>query len=140
VKLLHLQNIIIVRLDEGEEVVSTLKKALATEGVQSGVISSFVGALRDCNLILRKGLERTIPDHVEAVGSGNISLYEGQLFIHLHLSIGNDKGTWVGHLNKGFVDVFCEAAVIPVEPRLFRSFDRGLADGGVTVPYVLDFR
>ena len=136
----RLQNIVIIRLDQGEEVISTLQKVLTSEGVQSGVICSFVGALRDCRLILRKGLEKTVQNHVEAVGSGNISQYEGQTFIHLHLSVGNDLGTWVGHLNEGIVDIFCEAAVIPVEPKMVRNYDKTLADGGVTVPYVLDFK
>jgi hypothetical protein len=138
-KLRRFQNIIIIRLDEGEEVISTLKEAVTSEGVQSGVICSFVGALRDSRLILRKGLERSVQNHVEAVGNGNVSQYQGQPFIHLHLSIGNDQGTWVGHLNEGYVDIFCEAAVIQVEPKLTRNYDKALAEDGVTVPYVLDF-
>mgnify|MGYP001417912880 CR=1 FL=1 len=128
-----------VRLDEGEEAVSTLVSALQRHNITAGVIPTFIGALRDCRLILRKGHEEKVESHVEVVGNGNVSLYEGKPFVHLHVSAGNDKGVWVGHLVEGTVDIFCEAMVIPISGTLTRKYGKALAESGVTVPYVLDF-
>jgi hypothetical protein len=131
--------ILVVVLDENDEVISSIGEMVASEGVESGIILSFVGALKSCHLILRKGVERSIETHLEAVGNGNISLYQGRPFVHLHISAGNDQGAWVGHLTEGIVDVFCEVAVLPLGLNMVRSYSQSLADSGVTVPYRLDF-
>jgi predicted DNA-binding protein with PD1-like motif len=128
-----------VRLDEGEEAISSLVIALQRHNITAGVIPTFIGALRGCRLILRKGHEERLESHVEVVGNGNVSLYEGMPFVHLHVSAGNDKGVWVGHLVEGTVDIFCEAMVIPISGTLKRKYGKALAESGVTVPYVLEF-
>jgi predicted DNA-binding protein with PD1-like motif len=130
---------LVVRLDEGEEAVSSLASALQRHGITAGIIPTFIGALRDCRLILRKGHEERVESHVEVVGNGNVSLYEGKPFVHLHVSAGNEKGAWVGHLVEGTVDIFCEVIVIPISGKLVRKYGKVLAESGVTVPYILDF-
>jgi len=137
-KAMRAANYIIVRLDPGDEVISSLTEAAKAEGVHSAAILSFVGAIMGCRLILRKGLEKEIPTHVEAVGNGNISCFKGSPMIHLHVSVGSDAGTWVGHLLSGVTDVFCEAVLAEIPAELVRSYSEGLAASGVTVPYVLD--
>lgn len=132
--------VLAIRLDEGEEAISAICGALASQGIVSGIIPTFIGALKGCRLIQRKGYEVRIESHVEVVGNGNVSLYEGKPFIHLHVSAGNDEGTWVGHLVEGYVDIFCEAMIIRIGGRLSRKYGKDLAKSGVTVPYVLDFR
>lgn len=132
------REVLAIRLDEGDEVVSSLGRALARHRITAGIITTFIGALRDCRLILRKGHEERVESHVEVVGNGNISLYEGKPFVHLHVSAGNERGVWVGHLMAGTVDIFCEAMVLPVNGKLVRKYDRSLAESGVTVPYILD--
>lgn len=131
--------ILMMRLDENEEVISSIKEAAASEGIGSGIIISFIGALKSCRLILRKGMERSLETHLEAVGNGNVSLYQGKPFIHLHVSAGSDEGVWVGHLTGGVVDIFCEVAILPLDLKMVRSYSQSLADSGVTVPYRLDF-
>jgi len=133
------KNVLVIRLDEEEEVISSITEAVASEGVESGIIASFVGALKGCRLILRKGLEKSISTHMEVVGNGNISLYKGAPLVHLHVAAGSDTGFWVGHLTEGIVDVFCEIAIIPVDLKMIRKYGQSLADSGVTVPYILDF-
>lgn len=129
---------LVLRLDEGEEAVSSLVGALQRHGIAAGFIPSFIGALRGCRLILRKGHEEKIESHVEVVGNGNASLYGGKPFVHLHISAGNEKGVWVGHLVEGTVDIFCEAVVVPIGGKLTREYGKALAESGVTVPYVLN--
>ncbi len=128
-----------VRLDEGEEAVSSLAGALQQHSIHAGFVPTFIGAMRDCRLILRKGHEEVLESHVEVVGNGNVSFYEGKPLVHLHVSAGNDRGVWVGHLVRGTVDIFCEAVVVPVHGTMVRSYGKALAESGVTVPYILDF-
>jgi predicted DNA-binding protein with PD1-like motif len=127
-----------VRLDEGEEVISSMSSALTRHKINTGVILTFIGALRGCRLILRKGYEKRVESHVEVVGNGNVSIYERKPFVHLHVSAGNDKGVWVGHLTEGTVDIFCEAMILPFTGKMVRKYDKALAESGVTVPYTLD--
>lgn len=131
-------NVLIVRLDEDDEVVSSIKDIMKHEELVSGIVVSFIGALKSCRLILKKGLEESVKTHMEAVGNGNLSYYKGEPFVHIHVSAGSDKGVLVGHLLEGVVDVFCEIAIIPTEMRLTRKYETSLAESGVTVPYILD--
>jgi predicted DNA-binding protein with PD1-like motif len=126
-----------VLLEEDEEVISSLVEACSSEGITSGTILSCVGALKSARLILRKGLEKTITQHLEVVGNGNISQYSGKPFVHLHLAAGSEAGSWVGHLIEGVVDVFCEVIIMESDISMVREYDEALVERGVTVPYKL---
>lgn len=130
--------VLVVRLDEGEEAISSLVGALSRHRIASGAILTFLGAFRECRLILRKGHEERIESHVEVVGNGNVSVYDGKPFVHIHVSAGNESGTWVGHLLEGTVDIFCEVMILPLRGEMARRYGKALAEGGVTVPYILD--
>lgn len=130
---------VVIRLDEGEEVISSIVEAVLSEKIISGTIVSCVGALKSSRLILRKGLARTITHHLEVVGNGNISQYKGRPLVHLHLAVGGEVGTWVGHLLEGVVDVFCEVVILKNEVQMVREHDKSLEVKGVTVPYILKF-
>ncbi|MEJ5292032.1 MAG: PPC domain-containing DNA-binding protein [Candidatus Methanosuratincola sp.] len=139
-KSVRAENLLLIRLDEGEEIISSLKTVARDEKLQSAVILSFVGALKNANIIVRKGVEKEISLHAEVLGTGNISLLEGEPFIHLHVALGNDDGTWVGHLLKGTVDIFCEVILQAMPLEVFRRYDTDLAEKGVTVPFRLELR
>ncbi|MCQ5377284.1 MAG: DNA-binding protein [Candidatus Methanomethylicia archaeon] len=128
----------ILRIDEGEEVISSIASAAEREGLRAAIIASFIGAMRECRLILRKGVEKSIEGHVEAVGNGNITRMGGSPFVHLHVSCGSDRGVWVGHLIEGRAEIFCETALYVLEDPVERVYDKGLAEIGVTVPFRLD--
>ncbi len=128
----------IIRFDEGEEVISSFERLARGAKVHSAVILSFIGALKNSKIIVKKGVEKEIDQHVEAVGNGNLTLLSGQPFIHLHVALGNEAGSWVGHLLKGEVDIFCEAVLEPLQPQIRREYDSELAEKGVTVPFRLD--
>lgn len=132
-------NVLVVRLDENDEVISSIKDIMISEGMISGIVVSFVGALKSCRLILKKGLEKSVKTHMEVLGNGNLSYYKGEPFVHIHVSAGSDQDVLVGHLLEGIVDIFCEIAIIPIEMKLIRKYKTSLAESGVTVPYVLDF-
>lgn len=128
----------VIRLDEGEEVISSLRAIAKDERIHSAVILSFVGALKYSKLIVRKGVEKEISLHVEVVGNGNITILDREPSIHLHVALGNDNGSWVGHLLEGIVDIFCEVALLPMPFEVRRGYDSNLAEKGVTVPFRLE--
>jgi predicted DNA-binding protein with PD1-like motif len=132
-------NMLIARLDEDDEVISSIKDIMKRERLASGIVVSLVGAFKSCRLILKKGFEQSVKIHMEAVGNGNLSYFHGEPFVHIHVSAGSDQGVLVGHLLEGVVDVFCEIAIIPIEMKLDRKYEISLAKSGVTVPYILDF-
>ncbi|MDH7556309.1 MAG: PPC domain-containing DNA-binding protein [Candidatus Methanosuratincola sp.] len=137
-KSIRAEDLIVIRLDEGEEVISSLKAVAKDERIHSAVILSFVGALKYSKVIVRKGVEKEISLHVEAVGNGNMTALNGEPFVHLHVALGNDDGSWVGHLLKGIVDIFCEVALQPMPFEVCRAYDSDLAEKGVTVPFRLE--
>ncbi|MDI9643602.1 MAG: DNA-binding protein [Candidatus Verstraetearchaeota archaeon] len=132
-------NLVFIRLDDGEEVVSSLKKVVTEECLETAIILSFVGALRHTRLIVRKGVEKEVEHHVEVVGNGNITRLDSEPFIHLHLAVGSDEGSWVGHLLTGTVDIFCEIALARTAFPMKRSYSKELANAGVTVPFRLEW-
>jgi len=139
-KIKRLGNLLVVRLDENEEVISSLGKTVEGEGLASGVILSMIGARKNCRLILKKGLEQSFNTHMEILGNGNLSSYEEKPFLHIHVSAGSGDSVWVGHLLEGVVDIFCEIIIMPIEGELVRKYNSSLAESGVTVPFELDFR
>lgn len=137
-KVMRSGEFVVVRLDEGDEVISSLERAAREEGIGAAVILSFVGALESSKLILQKGVDKELPFHTEAVGNGNIALLENSRFVHLHVALGCERGTWVGHLLRGVVGIFCEVIMAPIKPPLKRKYDRELAEKGITIPFCLE--
>lgn len=106
-----------VRIDAGEEIVDSLTRFAASEGVRAGAISGigsvsdpelgyFVGATRDYT-------RRVFPGDWELASlTGNISELEGRPFPHCHAMIGGaDFAAFGGHLFRGVVAVTCEVQV-----------------------------
>ena len=129
---------IIVRLDENERIIENLGKICSKENVMSGVIMSAVGALKEGTLIYRRGCQIDFHEHLEIIGSGNISKADGKVKIHLHITGGNDKGVKAGHLIEGVVTIFCEVAIQVLRGfSMERTVDKELVSQKVLNPYVL---
>ena len=118
-----------LRLDPGEEIVSSLASFAAREGVRAGMISA-LGAVGETELgffIRETGtyVRRTFPGEHE-IGSltGNFSELEGQPFPHCHVVIaGPDLVAHTGHLFRGTVTVTCEVQVV-TDPGILRRVRR----------------
>ncbi len=96
---------IIVRLDRGEEVVSSLLKIIKDENLQGG----FVSAIGAADLI-EVGLyqvekqqykSKRFEGDFEIISClGNVSRKDGEPYIHLHMSFGDkDFNVYGGHLS-----------------------------------------
>ncbi len=129
---------IVIRFDEDEEIVETLVKICLNENLRQGVVTSLVGALKECELIFREGCQKVFREHLEILGTGNISMLGKQPKIHLHIVGGNESTTVTGHLVRGTTTIFCEAAVLILEGFLMeRTRDDELASKEVLFPYRL---
>jgi predicted DNA-binding protein with PD1-like motif len=134
----RVQDILIVRLDEGEKVVENLTSVCLRLDIRSAVVLSFVGAVKELELILMKGHQETFKEHFEIMGNGNISTLEGQPKLHIHLVGGNETKVRAGHLIEGTVTVFCEIVVKVLEGfEMERRLIKELATEQVQFPYRL---
>lgn len=94
----------LVRLDPGEEVLSTLAAFCAREGVGSASLAG-IGAVRDAELgyfegARREYLRRELPgEHELCSFSGNLTWRDGEPFVHAHVVLaGADFVPLAGHL------------------------------------------
>ena len=134
----RVHDILIIRLDEGEKVVESLTAVCLRVGVRSAVVLSFVGAVKELELILMKGHQETFKEHFEIMGNGNISTLEGHPKVHVHLVGGNETKVKAGHLVEGTATVFCEIVVKVLEGfKMERRLIEELATEKVQFPYRL---
>ena len=132
------RDFIVIRLDEDERIIENLGKVCSKEKVMSGVILSVVGAMKKGALIYRRGCQGDFHEHLEIIGSGNITKAEGKVKIHLHITGGNEKGVRAGHLIEGVVTVFCEVVIQVLRGfKMERRVDKELVSQKVLNPYVL---
>ena len=117
----------LVRLDAGEEIVSTLAAWAAAHGVQGGALSG-IGAVGEAELGFfwrdRKEYERrTFTGEHEILSLlGNFSMLEGKPFPHCHLILaGPDFVPHGGHLFRGIVTVTCEVHVVQSSTAIVRG-------------------
>jgi predicted DNA-binding protein with PD1-like motif len=122
-------NVLLIRLSDGDDLEDSLRNALKEENVTSGVVIGGVGMVRNAALsfYVGKGEYETVP--VEGAAelcalSGNVSTLDGEVVIHLHAVVGRPGGgALAGHLSKGRVNMTAEIAILIVRQRLVRTSD-----------------
>lgn len=104
-----LGNVLAVRVNRGEEIVSSLKKVCEKEQVKSGSISG-IGAVGHIVLGLYRVEEQkyhsnTFDGEMELTSLlGNVSEMDGKVYLHLHATAAKADGAVVGgHLNEAVV-------------------------------------
>ena len=97
------------RLDHGTNIISQITDLAREKEIKTGFLS-VIGALSWAELgyydqVSQKYGKIQISDPVELVScSGNISLLDGQPFVHAHAVLSDREGrVWGGHLNSGTV-------------------------------------
>ncbi|MDK2372552.1 MAG: DUF296 domain-containing protein [Candidatus Korarchaeota archaeon] len=120
----------VIRVDRGEEVVSSVIKACSEAGIGGAVLSG-LGLLSKAKLAVfnpeKEEYETFDVDTPMELASlaGNVSLREGKPFAHIHVVLGNKERTVAGHLVEGYVGGTCEIAIIELEGELKRDLKRG---------------
>jgi len=125
-----IRKIHLIRVDRGEEVISSVIKACAEAGIKGAVLSG-LGLLSKAKLAVfnpekeeYETFDVNTPMELASL-VGNISLKEGEPFAHIHVVLGNEERVVAGHLVEGYVGGTCEIAIIELEGELKRDLRRG---------------
>lgn len=119
-----------LRIDRGEEVVSSIVKACDELEIRGAVLSG-IGLLSKAKLAVfnpDKEIYETFdvdtPMELASL-SGNVSLKDRMPFAHIHVVLGNRERAVAGHLVEGYVGGTCEVAIMEIEGELRRDLERG---------------
>jgi uncharacterized protein len=124
-----INNTIIIRIDRGEELVSSFIKIAEKYKIKAGFITG-LGAADEINMGLFKFPEKkyypnTFKGNFEITNlTGNITTMDKKTYIHCHISIGDDKQKlFGGHLNTAVISGTFEGYITIIESELDRYFD-----------------
>lgn len=120
----------LLRLPKGQDLLAALKTACVERGVTKAHLQ-VIGALECAKLGYymqdeRRYVSYGLDEHCEILcGAGNVSLKDGEAFVHLHLTLSRADGSCLGgHALEGCPIFAAEAFVQPVPgPALARGFD-----------------
>ncbi len=113
-------NILMVRLEDGEDLMSSLEKALKANDVSSGIILTGIGMLRDFEIGYYDGKEYRrkkieTPHELVALHGSIASEPEGMRF-HIHTALANPEHRIIGgHLFKATVGVVNEISILVLD-------------------------
>lgn len=123
-------NTIIARLDRGEEITEQLKQIALKENIKLANINA-LGAVNDFTVGVYKVDEKKyysnkFQGNFEIVSlTGTINTMDGEFYMHLHMSAGDEKGqVFGGHLNEAKVSATCEVVINTIEGEVDRYFDK----------------
>jgi len=122
-------NTYVVRMDKGEEIVSTLKKFCQQQNIRLGSIKG-IGAVDKATIGLFKTDEKKYYS-TELNGSyeitslaGNISTMNGEVYLHLHINLSDEHyKTYGGHLNSATISATGEILIEAIDGMVDREFN-----------------
>ena len=119
---------IVVRMDKGEEILEQLKAVAEKENIRLAEISA-LGAVNDFTVGVFKTDEKkyyanSFQGSFEIVSlTGTVNTLDGACYVHLHMSAGNDKGeVFGGHLNRAVISATCEMVIRVIDGTVDRAF------------------
>ena len=122
-------NIIVARIDKGEEILEKVKEIALKENIKLANLNA-LGATNDftvgvLNVENKRYVSNNFHGNYEIVSlTGTINTKDGEFYTHLHMSAGNDKGeVFGGHLNRAVVSVTCEMVINIIDGTVDRYFD-----------------
>ncbi|HEX7586248.1 MAG TPA: PPC domain-containing DNA-binding protein [Patescibacteria group bacterium] len=118
-----------LRLDKGEEIVESLKSFCEKNKVMLGQITG-IGAANKVTIGLfdpdtkKYHSEEFLGNYEIAPLSGNITAIQGEVYLHLHINISNEKHiSFGGHLNSAVVSATFEAIIEKFDGTVEREMD-----------------
>jgi hypothetical protein len=118
----------IIRIDKGEEIVSTLERFCREKGIRLGTVNG-IGATDHATIGLFKTRtkeyvrEERVGDHEITSLTGNISRMADEVYLHLHVNLADENyHTYGGHLNAAVVSATCEVVLQELEGEVDREF------------------
>lgn len=123
------QNIVLLRLDKGEEVFEKLL-LFASENNVTAATFNVIGASQEVvlayyDLPKKEYLDHTLAEDLEIVSvTGNVGIMDNKPIIHAHGVFSNKKlQTYGGHIKKLVVSATCEVTLTKLDGELTRDFD-----------------
>ncbi len=123
------KNVIVARIDKGEEILTEIKNIALKENIKLANINA-LGAVGDVVVGVFKTVEKkyysnSFKGDFEIVSlTGSINTMNNEFYSHLHMSIGNEDGqVFGGHLNKAIVSATCEMFIYVIDGEVDRYFD-----------------
>jgi len=120
---------VFVRLDKGEEIVETLKQLCNDLDIKAGTITG-IGATDKATIglfdmkINKYHSKEFVGDHEIAPVFGNISTMNGEVYLHLHITLGNSEHmSFAGHLTSAVVSATFEGVIDIFDDEIDRRFD-----------------
>ncbi len=115
----------VIRFDLGEKFPETLSEWCKKEEVESAAIVAGIGMLEDIEIGRYDGREYAkeliLPSSEILSLQGNVSMKEGEPFVHLHVSLANeDLNARGGHLFSGSVSMTIELVMLELESKFVR--------------------
>ena len=125
----RLGNMIIARIDKGEEILEQVEKISLEEDIKLGTVQA-LGAISRFTAGVFHTEQKQYASNVfegafEIVSlAGTINTMNDKFYCHLHISAGNEKGeVFGGHLNRAIVSATCEMVITLIDGRVDRAFD-----------------
>ena len=107
----------ILRLDKGEEITGTLEKFCKDNDIGLGSIHG-IGAVNEATIGCFKASTKEYQsrkltgDHEITALTGSVSTMNGDVYLHLHISLSDSScDAFGGHLNSGVVSATCEVMI-----------------------------
>ena len=112
---------VLCRLPKGADLLEALNALCKDQNITRGTVQ-LIGAVERATLSFyrqdeQKYYDHALPEPLEILsGLGNVSLKDGQPFVHLHLILGRESGECLGgHAMPGCIIFACEACITPLE-------------------------
>jgi hypothetical protein len=122
-------NIYLVRIDKGEEIISTLREFCHQNQIFFGKISG-IGATDYVTIGLfdpgdKQYHSATFQENFEILTlNGNVTSMKDQVYLHCHITLANEQHqSFGGHLNRAVVSATCEVIVEVYEGKIGRFLD-----------------
>lgn len=122
-------NVIVVRLDPGDEILESIKKVSEKENIKLAKVEA-LGATNEFTIGAYsipeqkyykndyKGVWEIVALH------GNINTMNGEFYTHIHMGAGDNEGHFVGgHLNRAIISATCEMFITLIEGKVDRVKD-----------------
>jgi predicted DNA-binding protein with PD1-like motif len=120
---------VLIRLDDGDDIIGSLKEVCKKERIESGLIVG-IGAARKAEIAhydtkKKKYNIRKLEGMLEIVSlKGNVAMLDGEPALHLHIILSmHDYSTLSGHLMGAEICPTCEITLIPYKAKIERRFD-----------------
>ena len=121
-------DMIVVRMDKGEEILEQLKNVAEKENIRLAEISA-LGAVNEFTVGVfrtdeKKFCGNSFQGSFEIVSlTGTVNTLDGACYVHLHMSAGNDKGeVFGGHLTRAVISATCEMVIRVIDGTVDRAF------------------